>query len=225
MVTTRGKPGTARKPARGRGRSRQRARPTPEARRADLLDAAERCFAERGYHATTVDAIAERAGVSKGAVYWHFESKREVFTALIDRLVGDVQPRWRELAAGASARTALRGMLEAGPGLAKPSIALADASLEYMAEASRDPALSRRLGAQLRSGLDIVAELIRRGIAAGEFREVDADAYAAAIVAAGKGLRLLDQVDSEKACQTGSARSIVRSISAVKTSRLLSKCQ
>jgi AcrR family transcriptional regulator len=164
-------------------------------RRADLLDAAERCFAERGYHGTTVDAIAERAGVSKGAFYWHFESKRDVFTALVDRVVGEVQPVYRELAATPSARTALRQMLEAGPSLAEDSLALADASLEYMAEARRDPRLSRRLAAHLEIGRTLVAEQLRRGIADGELREVDVDACAAAIVGAGKGLGLLRVFD------------------------------
>ncbi len=194
MVTSRTRAGTARgadKRSRGHGRSARRTRPTPEARRADLLDAAERCFAERGYHATTVDAIAERAGVSKGAFYWHFETKRDVFTALIDRMVGELHPRWLELAAGRSASAGLRDTLEAAPALSEPSLALADASLEYMAEARRDRALSRRLATHLRSGRDLLAELIRRGIAEGDFREVDAEAYASAIVGAGKGLGLL----------------------------------
>jgi AcrR family transcriptional regulator len=178
-------------------RRRRALRPTPEARRADLLDAAERCFAERGYHATTVDEIAARAGVSKGAFYWHFETKRDAFTALVDRLVDVVQPRWRELAAGTSPLAALRELLAASPDLARPALALADASLEYMAEASRDRALSRRLAEQLRTGCRVLAELIRRGVAAGEFRDVDPDATAVAIVAAAKGLRLLEKVDPE----------------------------
>jgi hypothetical protein len=110
-------------------------------------------------------------------------------------MVGEVQPRWREFAAGARPRAALRAMLEAAPDLSRPAEALADASLEYMAEASRDPALSRRLAAQLRAGCEVLADLIRRGIAAGEFQDVDAGAYAVAIVAAGKGLRLLHRVD------------------------------
>jgi AcrR family transcriptional regulator len=168
-------------------------------RRADLLDAAERCFAERGYHQTTVDEIAGRAGVSKGAFYWHFDTKRDAFTALVDRMAGEVQPRWREMAAGVSPTAALRAMLEGAPGLAEQSLALADASLEYMAEARRDPALLERLGAQLRMGREVIGEQIRRGIEAGEFRDVDAEAYAAAIVGAGKGLGLLRVFDSDLA--------------------------
>lgn len=181
--------------ARTRATPRRRRAP-PQVRRADLLDAAERCFAERGYHETTVDAIAERAGVSKGAFYWHFDTKRDAFTALVDRMAGEVQPRWREMANGMSAAAALRTMLEGAPGLAEQSLALADASLEYMAEARRDPALLARLGAQLRMGREVISEQVRRGIEAGEFRAVDADAYASAIIGAGKGLGLLRVFDS-----------------------------
>lgn len=50
-----------------------------------LLDAAARTFAERGFHGTSVDQIAEAAGFTKGAVYANFGSKDELFLALLDR--------------------------------------------------------------------------------------------------------------------------------------------
>lgn len=50
-----------------------------------LLEAAARIFAARGFHATTVDQIAEEAGFTKGAVYANFGSKDELFLALLDR--------------------------------------------------------------------------------------------------------------------------------------------
>jgi AcrR family transcriptional regulator len=52
-----------------------------------LLDAAAAVFAERGYRAASVDEIAARAGVTKGAVYWNFEGKEDLFLALIDERV------------------------------------------------------------------------------------------------------------------------------------------
>jgi AcrR family transcriptional regulator len=58
-----------------------------------LLDAALEVFAERGYREATVDAIAERAGFSKGALYWHFKSKEELLSALLDERLD--RP-WRE---------------------------------------------------------------------------------------------------------------------------------
>jgi AcrR family transcriptional regulator len=52
-----------------------------------LLDAAVHVFAERGYRAATVEDIASAAGVTKGAVYWSFKSKEDLFFALIDERV------------------------------------------------------------------------------------------------------------------------------------------
>jgi AcrR family transcriptional regulator len=53
--------------------------------RALLLEAAASEFAEKGFAGASLDAIAERAGRTKGAVYSNFESKAELFMALLDR--------------------------------------------------------------------------------------------------------------------------------------------
>ena len=60
-------------------RSERRART-----RAQLLDAAARLYAERGVDGATLDAVAEEAGFTKGAVYDHFGSKENLLTALLD---------------------------------------------------------------------------------------------------------------------------------------------
>jgi AcrR family transcriptional regulator len=52
-----------------------------------LLDAAARVFAERGYRAASVEEIASAAGVTKGAVYWSFKGKEDLFLALIGERV------------------------------------------------------------------------------------------------------------------------------------------
>jgi AcrR family transcriptional regulator len=52
-----------------------------------LLEAALEVFAERGYRDASVDDIAARAGYSKGAVYWHFSSKDDLFFALWEERV------------------------------------------------------------------------------------------------------------------------------------------
>lgn len=53
-----------------------------EATTAALIDAARALFAEDGYEATSLDAVAARAQVTKGAVYHHFEGKRRLFEAV-----------------------------------------------------------------------------------------------------------------------------------------------
>jgi AcrR family transcriptional regulator len=50
-----------------------------------LLDSAAACFVENGYLATSLDHVAQRARVTKGAIYHHFASKRDLFIAVVTR--------------------------------------------------------------------------------------------------------------------------------------------
>src|SRR5690554_6157891 len=53
--------------------------------RAQIIDAAELCFSRKGVAHTSLADIAKRAGVTRGAIYWHFENKDEVFDAMLLR--------------------------------------------------------------------------------------------------------------------------------------------
>lgn len=57
---------------------------TKEQKRGEILAAAKAAFAANGYHATKIGQVAEQAGVSYGSIYWYFESKDELFHALMD---------------------------------------------------------------------------------------------------------------------------------------------
>ena len=52
-----------------------------------LVDAARELFAQDGFAATSLDAVAARANVTKGAVYHHFDGKRQLFEAVFAREV------------------------------------------------------------------------------------------------------------------------------------------
>ncbi len=54
-----------------------------ESSRAAIMQAALRLFAERGYHATTISAIAREAGIAKGLVYNYFSSKQELLEQVV----------------------------------------------------------------------------------------------------------------------------------------------
>jgi len=75
------------KPTRTPRRQRRRVRPTREQTKKVLLGAAREVFAQRGYEQTTLDDVAEAAGLTKGAVYSSFQSKAELFYALMDEQV------------------------------------------------------------------------------------------------------------------------------------------
>ena len=51
-----------------------------------ILDAAERVFLERGVSRTSLNEIAAAAGVTRGAIYWHFQDKSDVFNAMMPRV-------------------------------------------------------------------------------------------------------------------------------------------
>ena len=51
-----------------------------------ILDAAEHLFSERGVSRTSLEDIAQAAGVTRGAIYWHFKDKRDLFAAMVDRV-------------------------------------------------------------------------------------------------------------------------------------------
>lgn len=57
-----------------------------EATRGELIRVARELFAEPGYSATSIEDIAERAGVTKGAIYHHFRTKRDLFQATFEVL-------------------------------------------------------------------------------------------------------------------------------------------
>src|SRR6266508_6818251 len=55
-----------------------------EANRARILRAARTVFGARGFHAATIEEIAEEAGLSNGAIYYNFDSKGDLFLELLD---------------------------------------------------------------------------------------------------------------------------------------------
>ena len=54
--------------------------------RSSLLDAAERLFSEKGVSRTSLNDIATAAGTTRGAIYWHFKDKADLFNAMMERV-------------------------------------------------------------------------------------------------------------------------------------------
>ena len=73
----------------------RRTRLEPDARRQLLLEAATAVFARLGYEGARMDDIAEEAGVAKGLLYRHFDSKEELFRALMDQRGNEFSARLR----------------------------------------------------------------------------------------------------------------------------------
>lgn len=144
-----------------------------------LLEAAFRVFAERGYRATRLEEVAEAAGVTKGAIYHHFEGKedllrravqhrhRAMFAEVAAALAAERAP------AAAQIRFVLRKVwqhwMEPGWGAAF-RLLVGEVSVEF-------PALFRMWAEEGPvHGWALISDLVRAGVAGGEFRpDVDAE--------------------------------------------------
>src|SRR3954451_7277165 len=120
----------------------RKARAQGRAARDELLTAALRVFARRGYRDAGVDEIAAEAGYSKGALYWHFAGKEELLLALLEERV---DTRMRERFALLESAPPDRDMsVEASREFAARLARERDAVLlerEYWSVAIRDPEL------------------------------------------------------------------------------------
>jgi AcrR family transcriptional regulator len=158
---------------------RKQARPT------EILDAALKVFAQKGFAAARMDDIAKAAGVTKGTIYLYFESKEAVFKSLVREAVGttianvaaDVQTY------EGSARFLLRMVLTRvtqllvdGEKFVLPKIVIGESSnFPWLAEFYRFEIIEK--------GMQLLMSLIERGIEQGEFRRLPAHHVARLCVA------------------------------------------
>jgi AcrR family transcriptional regulator len=95
--------------------SNRKGRRTQAQRRATttraLLDAARSLFAEKGYHGTAAEEIVRRAGLTRGALYHHFEDKKDLFRVVVDEMEGEID---EEIEAAERAQSGLPEAVMAG---------------------------------------------------------------------------------------------------------------
>jgi AcrR family transcriptional regulator len=165
-----------------------------------LLEAAAKVFAERGYQAASVEEIAAAAGLSKGAVYWNFSSKDELFHALleerIDRQIEETAEFLRSAPIDRPIDPEVANRWEAMLGSERELMLL---SQEHWARAVRDPELRARYAERQARLRDILADGLRtrvRRTGAPRFSTPAAD-VATAYLALANGLALQRLVDPE----------------------------
>jgi len=132
---------------------------TRDARRQQILSAAQRCFTRNGFQATSMADIFAEAGLSAGSVYSHFTGKDEIITAIADEVIATIT---------AAAAAALPGGQPPAPDQALQAVlaALQRADIAPIAviiwgEAIRNPALRQRASALYTHLAGRFTELVR----------------------------------------------------------------
>jgi AcrR family transcriptional regulator len=119
-------------------------------RREQLLDTAAKLFAAHGYAGATTSQIARAAGVTEPIIYRHFESKRDLFIALIERTSADTISLWeQELASAPEPAERIKRLLRANPMVANRGKGVYRVIVQAMTEVEDEKiqeALSKHIG-------------------------------------------------------------------------------
>lgn len=138
-------------------------------RKEEILDAAQEEFTHRTYNAVSIERIAERAGLSKAGIYAHFDSKDEIFHALLNRAIAPLRENQGWLPEGeASLPELLDGYLDRLYAAFQTPASMVTFRL-LLAESARVPDLVRRWHQELVQTLQareqaVIAQYVRRGI-------------------------------------------------------------
>ena len=166
-------------------------------RKTHILKAALVCFADRGYHQTTMDDVAREAGISKGGLYVHFQSKKMLFLALYDWFIGEFNFFSPAFPQGSTADEKLSSIIDemivtvSSDNFREVSSLMTD----VWAQNSHDREINelvKKLYAQVRQPL---IELIDGGIDEGTFVNIDANAFANILIAVYEGLLIQAMID------------------------------
>jgi AcrR family transcriptional regulator len=115
-----------------------------ERTREDLIEAAERLFVSQGFHATSVDAVAEAAGYTKGAVYSNFAAKEDLFLAVYERRVERAVPLTERALEGDDPEAALEAFIAEGTARRGRDDGWLAVFFEFWAHVLRHPELRAR---------------------------------------------------------------------------------
>jgi AcrR family transcriptional regulator len=167
--------------------------------RAQLIDAAATVFARRGFAAASLDEVAEEAGLTKGAVYSNFDSKEELFQAVIDERLNEPMLRMAE-DIDSTATFAERAMEGARMfvDMAQQERELFLLGLEHNIYVARHPERAPEFAARYRQQLAMVADLItEHSKRAGLSLPLPADQMAMAVEALSQGMALQRLADPD----------------------------
>jgi AcrR family transcriptional regulator len=175
--------------------------PRSEKTRAAIMTASAALFSQAGYDATSVAQICEQAGVSKGAFYHHFPSKQDVFLAILDEWLHDLDARLENARVkDETVPQSLLRMAETIGGVFRVAGGQLPMFMEFMVQASRDLAVWNAAIAPYRRYQQKFAELLAEGQREGSIRpDVNVQTAARVLISFAVGILLQGVVDPEAA--------------------------
>ena len=155
-----------------------------EERKAQIYQAVLACFDRKGYHLTTMDDIVAESGLSKGALYWYFKSKKELFLSLFKEIMGPLGQSWEAIAA--NPETSSTDKLRASMSLFRAGLGEMVSFFGILMEAwsltRHDEDVEGLIQEFYEPYLNMMARLIEEGVASGELDVSSVRAMAMVII-------------------------------------------
>ena len=154
-----------------------------------ILDAALKVFVKSGYAETTMNDIVEKSGLSKGAIYHYYSSKKDLFLSLIDYwenyfFVNIIN---KDLSISSSDEL-LRDITQDVIKTFKSNKHIFLAELEFWSLANHDSEVRKRTTALYVKLLDLFKKIISKGIKEGDYKNLDLDVASLSVMTALQGV-------------------------------------
>lgn len=162
-------------------------------RRKEILAAALQAFSEKGFDKTSMDDVVRVTGLSKGTIYWYFENKQVLFTALMEFVTDQLFTGFDGIFASTQEMTPREAVIAIFTGvelLLDMNPKIASLTVDFLLQGLHYPELLQKYAQYYARYIDELGGIIQRGIDAGDFRPVDARAAAAACIGMGDGVML-----------------------------------
>lgn len=161
-------------------------------RKQQIYQAALACFNRKGYYQTTMDDIVVESGLSKGALYWYFDSKKELFISLLEDFMAPMGQEWEMIAADQKL-TAVEKMRRTLALFGAQFDAMVDffgLVIEAWAQTHVDDDVQQLIHEMYRPYQTLMVAILEEGVARGEFQAANLAATSAIILTLFDGLTL-----------------------------------
>ncbi len=142
-----------------------------DARRTQILSAAVRCFARKGYYATTIEDLVRETGLSRGALYLYYPSKEAIYLAISQQWRCELEEAIRaRLTPELSPAAILRVLIQVNGEHVQASSDSCRVLMEGWNLGQQIPVLAERAKQQQERSFAGLGQVLRAGVAASEFR-------------------------------------------------------
>ena len=171
-------------------------------RKQQIFEAAVTCFGRQGYHLTTMDDIAAECGLSKGSLYWYFDSKKELFLYLFSVMMDQTIGTWDQILNDQTltATEKLQATLSMFGPVMEDWAPFFGVLLEAWGQTRFDEDVEELMQSFYKPYIAMMTQVIEEGVASGEFRVTSPEATAAVILSLYDGMTLakgMDIIDTE----------------------------